>query len=81
MTEIRPLLDLAPTLLVPAIGYGVKLLWDIREHLRMLNGRVTRMEAWKEGHEQLDEERRDALRNELHHCPGRQLWEKSREER
>lgn len=66
--DLTALVSTLQTLVVPALGYGLKLLWDIREHLRVLNGRVIKLETWSEGHEELDIERAKALKEKIHEC-------------
>jgi len=41
----------------PAVLYGTWVLRDIRNQLRILNGRMIRVETWRDEHEKLDDER------------------------
>lgn len=59
MTDLKPLIDLIQAALIPGLLYGIKLLWDIREHLARLNGRIATCEALREAHEGNDERRHD----------------------
>lgn len=45
----------ARTFIAPILAYAAYVLRDIRTELRTLNGRMTRVEAWKEAHDDLDE--------------------------
>lgn len=64
MTDLKPLLDIVQVALIPGFGYGIKLLWDIREHLVKLNGRVSECEALRQAHEITDREKHES-------CEGR----------
>ena len=64
MHDLRDVLDLLDKLVLPLIGYGAWVLRDIRDHLRILNGRLTRAEQWGVDHEKQDEERFTMLRQE-----------------
>lgn len=66
MSELKPILDLIQTGMIPAIGYGVKLLWDIREHLTRLNGRIGTCEELRKAHEKSDQDKHDNCEERLH---------------
>lgn len=57
MTDLKPLIDLIQAALIPGLLYGIKLLWDIREHLARLNGRVATCEALRAAHEDEEKEK------------------------
>lgn len=57
MTDLKPLIDLIQAALIPGLLYGIKLLWDIREHLARLNGRVATCEELRKAHEEHDQQR------------------------
>lgn len=44
-------------LALPAIGYVAYVVRDIRNELRAINGRLGRMEQWREDHEKRDDDR------------------------
>ena len=70
-TELKEALALLQGVVVPILGYGIYLLTDIRNQLRTLNGRVTRLEAWTSSHEKLDDERTEIIREQIRDCPAR----------
>jgi hypothetical protein len=41
------------------IGYNIKLLWDIRDHLAKLNGKVGTCDALRQAHERDDDRKHD----------------------
>lgn len=49
--NLKDLVPVIQIIAVPLLGYGAKVLQDIRRELRQMNGRITRLEEWKEGHE------------------------------
>ena len=60
MTDLKPLIDMIQTALIPGAVYGIKLLWDIREHLARLNGRVEKCEELRQAHEDSDREKHES---------------------
>lgn len=65
MTDWIPILVLVLSTLSTGLGYGIKLLWDIREHLAKLNGRITTCEALRKAHEENDEKRHDQCESRI----------------
>ena len=65
MTDLKPLIDLVQAALIPGLIYGLKLLWDIREHLVKLNGRVATCEALRLVHTENDERQHDQCEKRL----------------
>lgn len=65
MTDLKPLIDLIQAALIPVLLYGIKLLWDIREHLARLNGRVATCEALRSAHEEEEKEKHRACETRL----------------
>jgi len=65
MPDLKPLIDLIQTALIPGLIYGLKLLWDIREHLVKLNGRVSTCEALRLVHIENDERQHDQCEKRL----------------
>lgn len=51
LEEISKVMPIVQTIGIPLLGYGAYLLRDIRDELRRLNGRVVRLEQWREDHE------------------------------
>lgn len=66
MADLKPLIDLIQAALIPGLLYGIKLLWDIREHLARLNGRVATCEALREQHEIEAKDKHRACETRLH---------------
>jgi hypothetical protein len=64
MTDYMPLLLLIFSSLLTVLGYGIKLLWDIRERLSQLNGRIGTCEALRCALENENDKRHD-------HCDDR----------
>ena len=69
--ELSNLLSTLQTLAVPMLGYGVKVLWDIRKQLQMLNGRLGRLEQWKEDHEGQEEKDLRYIEKMIESCPAK----------
>jgi hypothetical protein len=65
MPDPKPLIDLVQAVLIPGVIYGLKLLWDIREHLIKLNGRIATCEALRLVHEGNDERQHDQCEKRL----------------
>ena len=65
LSDYMPLIALLCSMLLTLFGYGIKLLWDIREHLARLNGRVATCEALRIAHEENDERRHDQCEQQL----------------
>ena len=72
LAELKEAIGLLQGFVVPILGYGIYFLNDIREQLRRLNGRVTRLESWTNEHEKLDTERTENIRRQIEDCPSRQ---------
>ena len=49
------------TVLLPLIGYITWVLRDIRAQLSVLNGRLIKLETWKEEHKKQDDDRHEDL--------------------
>ena len=69
--ELSNLLSTLQTLAVPMLGYGVKVLWDIRKQLQTLNGRMGRLEQWKEDHKEQEEKDLRHLEQLIDNCPAK----------
>ena len=65
MTDLKPLLDIVQAIMIPGVGYGIKLLWDIREHLARLNGRVSKCEELRRAHEISDKEKHESCEDRI----------------
>ncbi|HWR21112.1 MAG TPA: hypothetical protein VN444_04535 [Verrucomicrobiae bacterium] len=65
MTDLKPIIDLIQAALIPGLLYGIKLLWDIRDHLARLNGRVTKCEELRQAHERSDKEKHDSCEERI----------------
>lgn len=65
MTDLKPLIDLIQAALIPGLVYGIKLLWDIREHLAKLNGRVAKCEELRQAHEATDRDKHDSCEERI----------------
>jgi TolA-binding protein len=52
---VSDLAGLFERLVVPILGYGAYILRDIRNQLRAMNGRLMKMEEWRELHHEQDE--------------------------
>lgn len=65
MTDYMPVLVLTLSTLLTLLGYGVKLLWDIREHLVKLNGRIEKCEELRKAHEDSNERQHDKCEERL----------------
>ena len=59
LARISPFLQ---TIVVPIVGYGAFMLKGIRDEFRKLNGRLGRLEQWKEDHV---EQTHEALQRDL----------------
>lgn len=66
MIDLRLLLDLLQAVFyliqavfIPGVFYGIKLLWDIREQLATLNGRIETCEALRKAHEETNKRLHD----------------------
>lgn len=66
LAELKELLSLLQTLVVPVLGYGLyrlnridDALIDIRDHLAKLNGRITTCEALRQAHERDDDHKHE----------------------
>ena len=68
-TEIKDILTVLQGFVLPILGYGIYLLTDIRTQLQVLNSRVTRLETWTKGHEALDNERTETIKQAIRDCP------------
>ena len=79
MTEAREWLGLLQGLLVPVLGYGAWILRDIRNQLRTLNGRMIKIEEWRELHDKQDDERHRDLTTQLGRLSDRR-WPGSRKD-
>lgn len=55
----KPWLEFVQLVMIPGFGYGIKLLWDIREHLARLNGRVKTCEELRQAHERSDRDKHE----------------------
>lgn len=69
MLDLQSTLSLAQLLAVPVIGYGVRILRDIRDEFRVLNGRVTSLETWKDDHKEMDVRDHAHIRDLLEEMP------------
>lgn len=65
MADMKPWIEFVQLVMIPGFAYGIKLLWDIREHLARLNGRVKTCEELREAHEQADRDRHDSCENRI----------------
>ena len=65
LTDYMPLIALLCSMLLTLFGYGIKLLWDIRDHLARLNGRVATCEALRVAHEDSDEKLHDQCEDRI----------------
>lgn len=65
MTDLKPLIDFIQAALIPGVIYGLKLLWDIREHLAKLNGRVEKCEDLRLAHENSDKDKHDSCEQRI----------------
>lgn len=65
MTDLKPLIDLIQAALIPGLLYGIKLLWDIRDHLARLNGRITKCEELRQAHEASDKDRHESCEDRI----------------
>lgn len=65
MTDLKPLIDLIQAALIPGLLYGIKLLWDIRDHLARLNGRVAKCEELRQAHETHDREKHESCETRI----------------
>lgn len=65
MTDLKPFIDLIQAALIPGLLYGIKLLWDIREHLVKLNGRISKCEELRQAHEVSDREKHDSCEERI----------------
>ena len=70
--EIKGILDILQTLVVPVLTYGLyrlaridDALGDIREHLAKLNGKVGTCDALRVAHEESDERLHDQCEQQL----------------
>jgi len=57
MPSFSDIMQFVQVFLIPLLGYAAWVLRDINEQLKALNGRIIRVETWKEGHEKLDDTR------------------------
>ena len=69
--DISNLLSTLQSLAVPLIGYGVKVLWDIRQQLQTLNGRMGRLEQWRDDHKEQEEKNIRHLEQLIESCPAK----------
>lgn len=65
MTDLKPLIDFIQAAFIPGAIYGIKLLWDIREHLAKLNGRVEKCEELRQAHEVSDREKHNSCEERI----------------
>jgi hypothetical protein len=65
MTDIKPIIDFIQAALIPGLLYGIKLLWDIREHLTQLNGRIAKCEELRKAHEISDQDKHDSCEERI----------------
>ena len=56
------IMQVVQVFLIPLLAYCTYVLRDINNQLRVLNGRIIRVESWREGHEKLDDARFKAVR-------------------
>ena len=68
-TDLLNLLSTLQSLVVPIIGYGVKVLWDIRAQLQTLNGRMGKLEQWRDDHKEQEETNMEHLKELIESCP------------
>ena len=67
--DLSNLLSTLQSLAVPMLGYGVKVLWDIRSQLQTLNGRMGKLEQWKEDHKDQEDRNIEHLEKRIDQCP------------
>lgn len=72
LADLKEILNLLQTLVVPILGYGLYRLnriddaiIDVRDHLAKLNGRITTCEALRVKHEENDERQHDQCEKRL----------------
>lgn len=72
-TDLKDILSLLQTFVVPILGYGLyrlnridETLVELRDHLAKLNGRVTTCYELREAHEQSDRDRHENCEERLH---------------
>lgn len=63
----QDIMQIVQVFLIPLLAYCAWVLRDINNQLRALNGRIIRVESWKEGHEKLDDTRFEAISVILQH--------------
>ena len=69
--EWSNLLPTLQTLVLPLMSYGVKVLWDIRKQLQTLNGRLVKLEQWKEDHKEQEDKNLEHIGKLIEQCPAR----------
>ena len=76
--EIKGVLDILQTLVVPVLTYGLfrlaridDALGDIREHLAKLNGKVGTCDALREAHERDDDGKHEACEDRIKTIEGK----------
>lgn len=57
LNDLNELAGIFRALALPAIGYVAYVVRDIRNELRRINGRLGRMEQWRDDHEKHDDNR------------------------
>lgn len=57
MADSALILYAAEAVIVGLLGYLLKITSDVRDQLRQINGRLGRMEEWRNSHEKSDDER------------------------
>ena len=67
MMTFDRLLELVQVFALPIGGWALRQLSLILGQLKMLNGRISRLESWQEHHERLDMERFQSIQHELDH--------------
>lgn len=72
MTDLQSILSVIQILIIPVVGYGVRVLKDIRDEFRALNGRMTRIEQWRDDHIDADDTTQQHFRDLLNTMPCKQ---------
>lgn len=70
LDSVVKFVQLVNLVVVPALVYGGTVLRDIREQLKIQNGRLVAAETWRVFHDKSDDERHSQIRSEMSHLRG-----------
>ena len=73
MTDYMPFLMWGVGGACTLFGYNIKLLWDIRDHLAKLNGKVRTCDALRQAHERDDDRKHDDCEKRVDKIEGKMM--------